>query len=471
MAKSTKVPKQEPAKPTGGGLFAARSGVDPTLSALFSTSAGPVKREDRKSQEKEHDKAAAGSKDIEKSDDEDSNSDEDDQEEDDEELSELDDEELDNEDDDDEEGSEDEKDALLDGEAVGVVDGEVEMAQPDDTIADIEESSRKRKRNRNNDDLEDVYMQKLAREEAKEDAQRDAERRTKRTKVDPAANVTSTTDDDDYIPPQHESLAPNTSSEATSLEQAARTVFLGNVSSSAITSKSAKKTLMTHLSSFLATLPTTAATNDTPHKLESLRFRSIAFSSNVPKKAAFARKDIMDSTTKSTNAYAVYSTKTASREAALRLNGTVVLDRHLRVDEVAHPSQTDHRRCVFVGNLGYVDDTRAMDAGMAEADGQKRKPKKGPPGDVEEGLWREFGKAGKVESVRVVRDAKTRVGKGFAYVQFEVSISSLQTIWLEANPYNHRTPTQSKPPSSTTTRSSLPSSHAPSVSCVPRNLR
>jgi len=122
MAKSTKVPKQEPAKPTGGGLFAARSGVDPTLSALFSTSAGPVKREDRKSQEKEHDKAAAGSKDIEKSDDEDSNSDEDDQEEDDEELSELDDEELDNEDDDDEEGSEDEKDALLDGEAVGVVD-------------------------------------------------------------------------------------------------------------------------------------------------------------------------------------------------------------------------------------------------------------------------------------------------------------------------------------------------------------
>ena len=163
MSKSTRTPKQEPTKPSGAGLFAARSGIDPTLSALFSTSAGPVKRGDRKSQKAEkHDKFAASSKEVEKSDDEKSNSDEDDQEEDDEELSELDDEELDNEDEDDEDededGSEDGKDALLDGEAVGVVDGEVEMAQPDDTIADIEESSRKRKRNRNNDDLSLIHI-------------------------------------------------------------------------------------------------------------------------------------------------------------------------------------------------------------------------------------------------------------------------------------------------------------------------
>ena len=127
----------------------------------------------------------------------------------------------------------------------------------------------------------------------------------------------------------------------------------------------------------------------------------------------------MDATTKCTNAYLVYSTKVAAREAASRLNGTVVLNRHLRVDSVAHPAKTEPRRCVFVGNLGYVDDESQMLA-ADEAEGKKRKQKKKEPADVEEGLWREFGKCGAVESVRVVRDQKTRVGKGFAYVQFTV---------------------------------------------------
>jgi nucleolar protein 12 len=49
---------------------------------------------------------------------------------------------------------------------------------------------------------------------------------------------------------------------------------------------------------------------------------------------------------------------------------------------------------------------------------------------VEEGLWRTFGQQGKVENVRVVRDPKTRVGKGFAYVQFYVS-----SALLRATPY------------------------------------
>jgi nucleolar protein 12 len=123
----------------------------------------------------------------------------------------------------------------------------------------------------------------------------------------------------------------------------------------------------------------------------------------------------MDSTTKSTNAYAVYSTKMAAREAVKRLNGTVVLGRHLRVDSVAHPAKVDHRRCVFVGNLGFVDD----ESKSPNADEDQPKKKNKPPSDVEEGLWVQFSKAGKVESVRVPRDAKTRVGKGFAYVQFE----------------------------------------------------
>lgn len=221
----------------------------------------------------------------------------------------------------------------------------------------------------------------------------------------------------DIETPQHESLATSkTTKEDPDLEKASRTVFLANVSTSAIKSKTAKKTLLDHLASFLACLPE----EDTPHKVDSLRFRSTAFSSTgVPKKAAYAKKELMDSTTKSTNAYAIYSTQLAAREATKKLNGTVVLDRHLRVDSVAHPAKQDHRRCVFVGNLGFVDDMSTINA--AEDEENNKRPRKAKePADIEEGLWRQFGKAGALESVRVVRDKTTRVGKGFAYVQFQV---------------------------------------------------
>jgi nucleolar protein 12 len=295
----------------------------------------------------------------------------------------------------------------------------------------------KRKRKNREDDLEGRYMDRLAQEEQKEGAKLREERREKRRKVSPgaedaegesdaASDAESQEEDgsddeelegDELVEeeidiPQHESLrAPTESAE---FEAAARTVFLGNVSSQAIASKTAKKVLITHLSSFLASLPE----HTPPHAIESFRFRSTAYSNKLPKKAAFAKKELMDTTTKSTNAYVVYSTKLASKEAAKRLNGTIVLDRHLRADEVAHPAKTDHRRCVFVGNLGFVDDESQIQAANEEEG--KRKQRKKEPGDVEEGLWREFGKIGKVESVRVVRDPKTRVGKGFAYVQFLV---------------------------------------------------
>lgn len=95
------------------------------------------------------------------------------------------------------------------------------------------------------------------------------------------------------------------------------------------------------------------------------------------------------------NAYVVYSTPAEAREA-LKLNGSTILDRHIRVDSVAHPAPHDSKRCIFIGNLDF------------EAQ--------------EENLWRHFASCGKVESVRVVRDSKTNVGKGFAYVQFEACL-------------------------------------------------
>lgn len=216
--------------------------------------------------------------------------------------------------------------------------------------------------------------------------------------------------------PQHEALS--LSNPQLDLEKASRTVFLGNVSTIAIKSNTARKTLIDHLEYHMSGPSTQVDT----YKVQSIRFRSTAFSNNgLPKKAAYVKKELMDSTTKSTNAYVVYSTQSAAREAVVKLNGTVVFDRHLRVDSVAHPTQIDHRRCVFVGNLGFVDDESVINAAKDE-DNNRRPRKAREPADAEEGLWRQFSKAGVVENVRVIRDKMTRVGKGFAYVQFQVGL-------------------------------------------------
>ncbi len=288
-----------------------------------------------------------------------------------------------------------------------------------------EESVRPRKRRKHGqmEDLESLYLNRLAREEAKEERQRQemglTENGTSRHAEEMAANTTvddssdsGGSHDDVAAVPQHEALAGVGASSA--IDKAARTVFLSNVSTIAIKSKSAKKILLTHLSSFLESMPE----HSPPHKIESIRFRSTAFASGVgPKKAAYAKKELMDDTTSSTNAYAVYSTEKAARMAASKLNGGVVLDRHLRVDYAAQPAVIDHRRCVFVGNLSFVD-KESTEADNDREESKPRRAKAKDPADAEEGLWRTFSKAGKVESVRVVRDKETRVGKGFAYVQF-----------------------------------------------------
>lgn len=290
-----------------------------------------------------------------------------------------------------------------------------------------EPSSRKRKR-ATTDDLEDSYMRRLAAEEQKEQKKRRAERPDVTEEASegsedeaPQSEEAESEDEDEDIP-KHEALTGDRQdNDKDELSKSNRTVFLGNVSTKAITSKSAKKELMKHLSSFLSALPESTG----PHKIDSLRFRSTAFTSGgkIPKRAAFAKQEIHDDTTPSTNAYVIYSTPQAANKAPAALNGTTVLDRHLRVDSVAHPSKVDHKRCIFVGNLDFIDNEAGTD------EGENKKKKNRTPADVEEGLWRTFSAhtkgsksgtpgRGNVESVRVVRDRSTRVGKGFAYVQF-----------------------------------------------------
>ncbi|QSZ33946.1 hypothetical protein DSL72_005526 [Monilinia vaccinii-corymbosi] len=424
-------------KDAGKPFLTANKAVDPTLALLFASSAGPVKAPPKS---RYQEAPPARRTNVESQDGESSDGS-------------------------DEDNAED-LEMREGGDDLSSIDGDLEDAEisglsdEDDNSNEIHNKipeldqfieaktnkpERKRKRKTDEPDLEGKYLEKLAREEEKEEEERQAERRLKRQKLaaEQVKEATAEGDSDEMEDvesneeakiedeteessseeeslkrktpsdvPLHESLVPD--KDSFELEKASRTVFLGNVASSTISTKADKKTLMSHLSSFIDDLPPPPSGKPS-HKLETLRFRSTAYATAaLPKKAAFAKKDIMTATTKSTNAYAVYSTSFAAREAVKRLNGTMVLDRHLRVDSVAHPAKTDHRRCVFVGNLGFVDDESLL-----EQDGENSRKRSKIPSDTEEGLWRQFGKAGEVESVRVVRDEKTRVGKGFAYVQFK----------------------------------------------------
>jgi len=278
------------------------------------------------------------------------------------------------------------------------------------------ERPRKRRRKSNKDDLEEQYFQRLEREEEKEHAQKQAETGIE---VESSGDVDSLHSDLEDISEDETALAaPNVPRHETQEQKSSNearvdlTVFLGNVSTAAIKSTKAKRALMKHLQSVLKEAPD----GQTPEKLESIRFRSTAYESGSgPKKATYAKKELMDETTVSTNAYAVFSTEEAAKRVAKTLNGSVVLDRHLRADSLGQPSKVDHKRCVFIGNLSFVNKETKPEG----EDGEQRRPTAKEPADAEEGLWRVFGKIGKVESVRVVRDQETRISKGFAYVQFE----------------------------------------------------
>jgi nucleolar protein 12 len=171
------------------------------------------------------------------------------------------------------------------------------------------------------------------------------------------------------------------------LAKAQSTVFCGNLPTTVITSHSTFKQLKALFSEY--------------GKVSSIRFRSIAFSELLPRKVAFLQGKFHPERD-TVNAYIVYSDPEAARKA-LALNGRVFLEKHIRIDSVAHPAPHENKKCVFVGSLPF------------EAE--------------EEPLWKHFGVAGEVESVRIIRDRKTNVGKGFAYVQFK-DASSVQNALL-----------------------------------------
>ncbi|KAI9294478.1 hypothetical protein K502DRAFT_365823 [Neoconidiobolus thromboides FSU 785] len=170
-----------------------------------------------------------------------------------------------------------------------------------------------------------------------------------------------------------------------------RTIFVGNVSVDLLTKKEEKKQFIELFSQF--------------GKIESYRFRSLALEKQMNRKAAFISKKL--NTKRSfMNAYIIYK-EIESIEKSLSLNGTMFLNKHLRVDNVTGENKEfSPKRTVFVGNLNFeIED---------------------------EPLWEHFSSCGKVEAVRVVRDPVTNLGKGFAYILFEDPTSVPLAIKLNA---------------------------------------
>jgi nucleolar protein 12 len=120
----------------------------------------------------------------------------------------------------------------------------------------------------------------------------------------------------------------------------------------------------------------------------------------------------------------------AARLAVEKCDGSMFMDRFIRVDRAVKASTNgvektaeglgDPKLSVFVGNLDFAskeEDLRVFFEGVVSAE-------RGPPptvhkaqssADIEKSVnW--------VTRVRIVRDKDTQLGKGFAYVQFCVSL-------------------------------------------------
>lgn len=100
-------------------------------------------------------------------------------------------------------------------------------------------------------------------------------------------------------------------------------------------------------------------------------------------------------------AYVRFKNEEAAHES-LKMNGqTAFDDRTLRVDLSVPKDDSgakhDQSKAIFVGNLGFAVD--------------------------EEDVQKHFAKCGKIANVRIVRDSKTGIGKGFCYVNFVKSQS------------------------------------------------
>lgn len=138
-------------------------------------------------------------------------------------------------------------------------------------------------------------------------------------------------------------------------------------------------------------------------EIKSVRFRSIAVAGMAPRKVAFIKQKLHPARD-AVNSYIVFKNKDRVHEVMNTMNGCKFREHHLFVDSVSRPRPQVPNRSIFIGNMPF------------EA--------------AEEQLFQHFAECGEIENLRIVRDRKHNLGKGFAYVQF-ADVSTVQLALLK----------------------------------------
>lgn len=283
-----------------------------------------------------------------------------------------------------------------------IVKAGAELAEPDARMP-------QQKKESHAPDLEDEYVRKVAKKQdaktqdaKKQDAEKQpvaesAEEEIEASKEESDEEMIEEDKSDDDASEESSKIIPETSTEGTVYRQsqqvldaehdAEHTIFVKNVPNVVITDRSAFKEFKKLFGP----------------EIKSVRFRSIAVAEMAPRKIAFIKQKLHPARD-AVNSYIVYKNKDRVFEVMNTMNGREFKDHHLFVDNASKPRPQVPNRSVFIGNMPF------------EA--------------TEEQLFRHFADCGEIENLRIVRDRKYNLGKGFAYVQF-ADVSTIQLALLK----------------------------------------
>ncbi|XP_044264947.1 RNA-binding protein 34 [Tribolium madens] len=139
-------------------------------------------------------------------------------------------------------------------------------------------------------------------------------------------------------------------------------------------------------------------------KVEAVWIRGVPVADpKISKKVAIIKKKFHPDR-KSFHGYVRFETRDEAIKST-EADGVLYKEHHLRVNMSDAKDKPDENKAIFIGNLSFYAE--------------------------EDDLWKTFESCGPISSVRIVRDKKTGVGKGFGYVNFKNSDSVTLALEME----------------------------------------